>query len=171
MVSSNWRFVCDYDGSCHCGPNAELKYIETECAIIGQPVYEKVAFVFLFIFSMYVICASIFELLVLYKLIPNIWTRSFKQQEPVKEHYRRVKQNISIRQPAQPFQMLISYAMMLPFIIEQGVSALYLYFGRQSAPARDAKWDGVDFWTHFDGTPIFYFFPGGVKNGKVKLNR
>ena len=51
---------------------------------------------------------------------------------------------------------MLPYALMLPWILEQGIATLYLFMAEQTNPARDDEWDGVNYWTYYDGTPIYF---------------
>ena len=54
--------------------------------------------------------------------------------------------------------MIISYAMFLPFLFEDGIRTIWLFWVKHEDIPRDdtEKWDGVNHWTNLDGTPIAY---------------
>eukprot|EP01083_Nonionella_stella_P233052 821525_1 len=55
----------------------------------------------------------------------------------------------------QPLYIIISNITAIFVIIERWIAVLYLSFHSQNPP-RDQQWDGVNYWTNVDGSPIYY---------------
>ena len=153
MASSEWNNVCDYNTTddqntanrlCHCGPNAESEYRGTYCDIIEQTPYEKVLSFLLFAYGLLVVGICTYWLI-------TYWRSDAFDLERQKIDYLKI--GVDAREKFT-FATMVSYAL----ILEQGIAAIYLYMAEQAYPPRDDQWDGVNYWTQFDGTPIYFSY-------------
>ena len=135
--------ICDgstiHTVPCHCGGEgiSAAKYEGIECEVISGAAHERVLVIFLFLYDITII------------LISTYWLITFWRSQRRREYryYLKVR---------SPFYLLLSYSMILLFILEEGVASIYLFWSNPADPPRDQKWDGVNWWTHYDGTPIYF---------------
>eukprot|EP01084_Bolivina_argentea_P271764 462498_1 len=139
-----WSGVCDdvptkkilYIIPCHCGINKENSYSSITCHIIDQQPFTKGLSIFIFSYCLIVI------VLCLYWLI-TFWRH---------REMRAYKFSLKVR---RPFYMILSYLLILLFIFEDSIATVYLFWANVTPP-RNQQWDGVNWWTQYDGTPIYF---------------
>eukprot|EP01083_Nonionella_stella_P297340 1009802_1 len=137
-----WSGVCDDVPNtrptipCHCGVSAESSYSSITCRIINQLAFEKALSIFLFLYDLIVIIICLY------------WLITFWRHREM----RAYKYSLKVR---RPFYMILSYLLILPFIFEEGIATIYLFWANV-IPSRNQQWDGVNWWTQYDGTPIYF---------------
>eukprot|EP01084_Bolivina_argentea_P313664 543198_1 len=137
--------VCDnpelYEGDeeCHCADwDKDTNIVEGngKCEVIKQEPYEKALSIFLFLYVLIVVAICAFWLIIFWRA----------------RNRRAYKASLKVR---RPIYMMLSYIMFLPWIFENSISLIYLYWA-DVTPSRSDEWDGVNTWTFPDGSPVFY---------------
>eukprot|EP01083_Nonionella_stella_P063327 164555_1 len=140
--AETWVDTCPHqDGReiepiCHCGDHAAPQYTSIECVSISQTTTEKVGAIFLFLYDILVISICIYWLLTFWR-------------------YRQFRAYKFLIQVRRPIYMILSYAIILPIILEEGTACLYLFFAAVNPPRND-EWDGINWWTNYDGSPVYF---------------
>ena len=119
--------------TCHCGDHRAEMYENTVCQFIKQDIYEKTLAICLLLYGLMVIAICIYWLFL-------FWSH---------RDARAYRLSLMVR---RPIYMIISYAAILPCILFECISSVYLYWNEYTNPARE----DLNYWTDWDGTPIIF---------------
>ena len=113
---------------CHCGEFRSEKYEMVECDIIYQHQYEKGVAITILIYTLVIIAICT-------RWLYTFWNR---------RHHSTMKAR-------RPFYLILSYGLIFPWILNESIATIYLYFAEVQPLRSDAN-----YWTNWDGTPIIY---------------
>ena len=142
---ASWDGVCSQpqgpllSEDCHCAnwdDSINMAVSNERCTVIHQEAHEKALSIFLFLYVIIVIAICTFWLFIFWR----------------SRNRRAYRASLKVR---RPIYMLLSYIMFLPWVFENSVSLIYLYWA-DVTPSRNDEWDGVNAWTFPDGSPIFF---------------
>ena len=139
--TEEWEGVCDGlndHALCHCNgsPNVDSAYSNVDCVIITQGIMERVFAVFLMI---YISIAT---------MVCSYWIITFWKHR----HRAPYRDILKARRPSY---WVLSYSLILAVALEEGIATMFLFWS-EVKPSRTERWDGVNYWTQYDGKPVYF---------------